>query len=1032
MFQFAASAYFVYEGEESALITVRRTGDISSSIAVDYVVSDGIAQRGVDYQAVAGTLHFAPGETNQTLTVKIIDDGLVEGDETIHLALMKPQGNASLADPAKATITIIDNEIPTTLDPTFSIGTGFTLADGSPSGVNSLAVQADGEILVSGRFVKVNGVARNGFARLNQDGVLDASFEIVPPLWGSGDSPATAMMPLPVRKILVWGSFANAIARLQNDGSVDTAFSVRVTGPAFTQVEAVAFQPDGRLIIAGHFATVNGVKRKNIARLNVDGSLDASFDPGPGPSYIAEPLSGSVSTVALQSDGRILISGGFDSVSGVRRSNFARLLPDGSLDASFSYGFDAAGLVGVQPDGRILVSDLTLKRLTFDGNVDTSFNPPFRTALVGRTAFGYFAPVTFRANGKILFVGSAETPFGARNGLVQLNEDGSLDVSVPTPLFLDAYGNTVSPSSFALLPDGRILAGGAFVSVNGVPSTGLVRLFGDNTGPTNFEFTAPESGVSENRGSLSISVERSGDTTKPGAVEYFTGDGSAFAGVDYVPQIGTLHFAPLEVHKSVIIPIVGHPGTNLDKTFQLTLTKPADGAIIGAGPASITLTIADDERPGSVVPDFDLALGPDIYGSVFVGGFLSSGIEQQPDGKLIFSGGFSSVHGLTPDPSDFGFVRLNPDGSLDSNFRLPPVQGPEECPDCGGVWSVLPQSDGKLLLSGNFIAVAGISRTNFARLNVDGSVDETFTAELPPVWPLVPLFVATDRRIVVGGGDVFVLNANGSLAYDAQVPALGTWDSSWWLRSAFMQSDGKLLIQGHFNSVGGISATNVARLNRDGTLDKSFKWLTSMRFVGLQPDDAILASGYDLETGEDILLARFNPDGSFDKTFKVDAPSPGYTHSVAFQADGKILVAGANNATAGGFLFRLNPDGSLDRNFSATVVGGDLNQAALTLNGQILIAGSFRAVNGLPRRGLALLNSGFNPPRFIRSSGDGASWRLTVANLPNRSCVLEASTDWKLWLPVLTNSASGPSLEFEDNTVSELARRFYRARAVER
>ena len=124
-------------------------------------------------------------------------------------------------------------------------------------------------------------------------------------------------------KLLVIGNFAAVngerstnIARINSDGSPDTLFNSRITvdGP----VQSVLAQPDGRILIAGSFDRVNGQTREHVARLNSDGTLDAGFDPGPGPD-------GPVLRMAFQGTAGVLISGDFHSVSGQTRPGLARL-----------------------------------------------------------------------------------------------------------------------------------------------------------------------------------------------------------------------------------------------------------------------------------------------------------------------------------------------------------------------------------------------------------------------------------------------------------------------------------------------------------------------------------------------------------------------------------------------------------------------------------------------------------------------------------------------------------------------------------
>jgi hypothetical protein len=79
--------------------------------------------------------------------------------------------------------------------------------------------------------------------------------------------------------------------------------------------------PDGKVLIGGEFTSVNGTNQNSIARLNADGSLDSSFNPGTG-------ANGRVFAIALQPDGKVLIGGDFLTANGVLRPHVARLYGD--------------------------------------------------------------------------------------------------------------------------------------------------------------------------------------------------------------------------------------------------------------------------------------------------------------------------------------------------------------------------------------------------------------------------------------------------------------------------------------------------------------------------------------------------------------------------------------------------------------------------------------------------------------------------------------------------------------------------------
>jgi hypothetical protein len=108
--QFDAAAYAVGEGGGSVRVGVTRAGDLSRAVEVDYSTGDDVAQERSDYTTARGTLRFAPGESFKSFTVSVTDDNSVEGDETLGLTLHDLRGEASLAAPSGARLTIADDD----------------------------------------------------------------------------------------------------------------------------------------------------------------------------------------------------------------------------------------------------------------------------------------------------------------------------------------------------------------------------------------------------------------------------------------------------------------------------------------------------------------------------------------------------------------------------------------------------------------------------------------------------------------------------------------------------------------------------------------------------------------------------------------------------------------------------------------------------------------------------------------------------------------------------------------------------------
>lgn len=152
-------------------IQVRRNGNPDVVCSVDYSTVNGTATAPADYAFQTGTLNFAAGETNKTILATITDDGLVEGDETLQMLLSNPSGGAVLGQQSSTTLAIQDNETPTVVDASFNPSAGAN------NDVFTVALQADGKILIGGQFTTFNNTNRSRIARLNLDGSLDLTFD---------------------------------------------------------------------------------------------------------------------------------------------------------------------------------------------------------------------------------------------------------------------------------------------------------------------------------------------------------------------------------------------------------------------------------------------------------------------------------------------------------------------------------------------------------------------------------------------------------------------------------------------------------------------------------------------------------------------------------------------------------------------------------------------------------------------------------------------------------------------------------------
>jgi uncharacterized delta-60 repeat protein len=188
--------------------------------------------------------------------------------------------------------------------------------------VRVIAVQGDGKILV--------GLAVNAWiVRLNADGTADTAFNSTSAAALIGEVDCIAVQS--DGKIVVGGQIVGGCARLKTDGSPDTTFSTDIA-PA--RVLTLAVQSDGKIVVGGAFASVKGVSRVNIARLNADGTLDTGFlANGSGAyDYTGSATGGRIYSLAVQADGNIVIGGDFTYYGGGARGRIARIKADGSLE----------------------------------------------------------------------------------------------------------------------------------------------------------------------------------------------------------------------------------------------------------------------------------------------------------------------------------------------------------------------------------------------------------------------------------------------------------------------------------------------------------------------------------------------------------------------------------------------------------------------------------------------------------------------------------------------------------------------------
>ena len=326
----------------------------------------------------------------------------------------------------------------------------------------TLAVQAEGKVILAGNFLDIGIVPRERIARFDVDGSLDASFQD-PGIDGEIKTIAVQLDG----KILLGGNFDAAgttprhyLARLNADGSLDATFA----DPGLNAtVWAIAVQPaDGKVLVVGDFTLATAtVSRRGMARFNVNGTLDNGFaDPQFDPTLGFSP----VRCIALQADGHVLVGGAFTHVGSASHFYFARFSSSGAFDSTFPVGNEPqVAAIVVAPDGSIFANvpgQGEILKYSATGVVDTTY--------VSAVTDGETNSMVLQPNGKIVIGGTFQlVGTDAHHALARLNANGSLDTTLADLHFsFDATHPNGYISGVAAQSDGKLAVIGNFTLAN--------------------------------------------------------------------------------------------------------------------------------------------------------------------------------------------------------------------------------------------------------------------------------------------------------------------------------------------------------------------------------------------------------------------------------------------------------------------------------------------------------------------------------------------------------------------------------------
>lgn len=712
------------------------------------------------------------------------------------------------------------------IDQSFNTLDDGLIGDGFDGTVRTLFLQSDQNLLVGGDYLNLNGIASPYFTRLKPDGTIDENFNT-----GTGfNGKVYSSCVQSDGKIIVGGSFTSfngkscgRLVRLNEDGTYDESFNTTI-GATTGIIYEISPQTDGKIIIVGSFTRYNTSTVNRVARILPNGSLDTSFSTG-------SASSSNITNACVLSDGKILLTGNFTSFNGAQSNKIIRLFSDGSVDTSFNIGTgfdDDVSAMAVQPDGKIIlggkftnyngISANRILRINTNGSVDYSFLPGS-----GFSA-GAVQKIKMDSFGNIMIGGSFTGNYNGSevNRVCLLNPNGILKTDI------EFGSGPASASVLALENDieGSWYIGGSFSVFDGLNQGRLAKINAEGEYDTGYL----ASGIGCDNSVYKILSLEDKKTLVFGNFKKF--NGASASRITRLLEDGSLDTS-FNTSQS--------EANNLIKTAVLQ----ADGKIImGGNFTKYNETVAN--RIIRTLPDGTVD-DTFIIGSGFNSQLYAMAAQQ--DGKIIVGGNFTRYN----DVSAGRLLRLLPNGSRDPSFSI--GSGVDAI-----VEAILIQKDGKILITGRFTSFNGFPKSRLIRLNSDGSVDSAFN---------------------VGDG------------FDKNVYAMA------------LQSDQKIILGGSFLNYNGSSQKRIVRLNPDGSLDTTFESGSGfskgdVRTILVQPDDRILVGGTFSGTYKNnisLRLIRLLKSGDFDASF--DARLNNKLYTMSFTANQRLMIGGDFNSVSG-------------------------------------------------------------------------------------------------------------------------------------
>lgn len=284
-------------------------------------------------------------------------------------------------------------------------------------------------------------------------------------------------------------------------------------------------------------------------------------------------------------------------------------------------------------------------------------------------------------------------------------------------------------------------------------------------------------------------------------------------------------------------------------------------------------------------------------------GVVRSVVIQPSDSKILIGGLFLQYNGV----GRTKIARVNTDGSLDVSFALTGtgITG-------GDVFGIGVQSTGKIVVVGTFVGYNGTTCNRILRLNTDGTLDAAFVTNIGAAAnnTINRVVIQSDDKIVLAGAftsfngtasaGVARLDADGNLetTFSANI---GTGASAAAEALAVQPADGKIILGGQFTTFNGATVGRVVRLNANGTVDGAFSTAAGTAANGTVWTARVLSDGKILLGGSFVQynglnrsgLVRLLSTGAADPNFIVGTGFNAQINNIGIQADGKLVVGGA-------------------------------------------------------------------------------------------------------------------------------------------